>query len=68
MLSNFEILNFNEKAAEEYGQIYAEFQKAGKPIGQMDALIAGHAKSQNCTLVTNNLSELKRVKNLNLEN
>lgn len=68
MLSNFHILKFDEKAAEEYGQIYAELQKAGKPIGQMDALIAGHARSQNCVLVTNNLKEFKRVKNLNIEN
>jgi len=38
------------------------------PIGPYDLLIAGLARSQNITLVTNNTKEFERVDGLRLEN
>jgi len=38
-----EIADFDEKAAQEYGAIRAELERAGKPIGSMDMLIGAHA-------------------------
>lgn len=67
-LSPFRILPFTEKASLEYGKICAFLQKQGTPIGTMDMLIAGHAKSENLTLVTNNIREFKRIPDLKLEN
>jgi tRNA(fMet)-specific endonuclease VapC len=66
-LSPIEILNFDDLAAEEYGKIRADLEKNGTPIGPMDMLIAGHAKSRNLILVTNNTREFIRVEGLSLE-
>ena len=56
------------KAAEEYGRIRADLEKKGTPIGPLDMMIAGHAKSLGYTVVTNNLGEFKRVEGLQYEN
>lgn len=66
-LSPITILQFDEYAAEEYGRIKAELEKKGTPIGPMDTLIAGHAKSRGLILVTNNTREFKRVAGLTVE-
>ena len=58
-----EIALFDEKAANIYGQVRAEFEKSGMPIGSMDTLIAAHALSQDVILVTNNTKEFRRVQN-----
>ena len=39
----------------------------GTPIGPMDMLIAGHARSERLILVTNNTREFFRVEDLDLE-
>lgn len=68
MLANIEILSFDSLAAEQYGKIKANLEIKGTPIGQLDTMIAGHAKAIDCTLVTNNTNEFIRVDNLKLEN
>ena len=55
-------------AAEEYGRIRADLEKKGTPIGPLDMMIAGHAKSLGYTVVTNNVGEFKRVEGLQHEN
>jgi len=62
------ILDFDEAAAERYGEIRADLEKEGLIIGSNDFLIAAHALSQNHILVSNNLREFNRVKNLRTEN
>lgn len=68
LLSNIEILNFDANAAEFYGKIRADLEKQGTPIGPLDMMIAGHAKSLNYTVVTNNTKEFNRVPGLKFEN
>ena len=68
LLANIEIMNFDSLAAESYGKIRADLEKAGTPIGPLDMLIAGHAKSLGFTLVTNNTREFERAAGLKLEN
>ena len=68
LLSNIEILDFDMKAAEEYGRIRADLEKKGTPIGPLDMMIAGHAKSLGYTVVTNNVGEFQRVEGLQYEN
>ena len=68
LLANIEIMNFDSSAAESYGLIRADLEKRGKPIGSLDMMIAGHAKSLGYTVVTNNTREFIRVNGLNLEN
>lgn len=68
LLSNIEILNFDANAAESYGKIRADLEKQGTSIGPLDIMIAGHAKSLNYTVVTNNTKEFNRVPGLKFEN
>lgn len=68
LLANIEIMNFDSLAAEGYGKIRADLEKAGTPIGPLDMMIAGHAKALGYTVVTNNTKEFARVKGLKLEN
>ena len=66
-LSPITILEFNYYAAEEYGKIRADFERKGTPIGSLNMLITGHAKSKNLILVTNNTREFFRIEELNIE-
>jgi tRNA(fMet)-specific endonuclease VapC len=62
-----EILPFDEAAAIVYGGIRAQLERAGKPIGSLDNLIAAQAVSENLVLATNNTKEFCRVPNLRVE-
>lgn len=66
-LSIVEILDFDSSAATEYGKIRADLKRKGTPIGNMDMLIAAHAKSENLIIVTHNTREFERVEGLKLE-
>ena len=68
LLANIEILNFDAAAAESYGKIRADLERQGTPIGSLDMMIAGHARSLGYTVVTNNTREFSRVQELKLEN
>ena len=68
LLSNIEIIDFDSNAADEYGNIRAALEKAGTPIGPLDMMIAGHARSLSYTVVTNNVREFERVSGLRIEN
>ena len=62
------VLPFEARAAHAYGVLRAQLQKAGKLIGPLDMLIAGHAISLGAMLVTNNVREFSRVPGLRTEN
>lgn len=62
------VLDYGQKAAGHYGDIRADLERKGTPIGVNDLHIAGHARSEGLTLVTNNLREFERVEGLRLEN
>jgi tRNA(fMet)-specific endonuclease VapC len=50
--------------AEKYGEIRHTLEVAGKTIGAMDLLIAGHALALQATLVTNDTAHFSRVPGL----
>jgi len=62
------ILPFDDAAVWAYGNLGAELERKGTPIGALDTMIAAHALSQQSTLVTNNTREFARVPGLALEN
>lgn len=62
-----EVADFDESTAVAYGQICADLEKKGMPIGSMDLLIAAHALSLDVVLITNNTREFGRVPNLKIE-
>jgi len=63
-----DIFDFDSEAATEYGSVRAKLENAGTPVGALDTLIAAHAKSLDCILVTNNEREFSRVNGLKVEN
>jgi len=67
-LAIMDIKHFDENAAREYGVVKKNLKDKGCLIGPMDMLIGAHAKSQNMTLVTNNVDEFSRIKGLSVEN
>ncbi|MHC4795947.1 MAG: type II toxin-antitoxin system tRNA(fMet)-specific endonuclease VapC [Planctomycetota bacterium] len=63
-----EVVDYNDLAAKEYGEIRASLEQVGRTLGALDTLIAAHARALKVTLVTNNEREFKRVADLKLEN
>lgn len=57
-----------ELTGKTYGNMRAQLEKKGTPIGNNDLWIAAHALSIGVTLVTNNTKEFQRVPKLKLEN
>jgi tRNA(fMet)-specific endonuclease VapC len=62
------LVDLDRSAAADAAIIRAELERKGLPIGPYDLLIAGLARSQNMTLVTNNTKEFEKVDGLRLEN
>ena len=67
-LAPIEVLPFDDRAALRYGPLRAHLERQGTPVGSLDLLIAAHALSLECVLVTNNESEFKRIPGLKVEN
>lgn len=53
-LAPFEILDFDDNDAEQFGILRAQLKKQGRLIGPYDMLIAGQAIAKKLMLVTNN--------------
>lgn len=60
-------LSFDDRCAEEAGQIRADLAAQGNPIGPNDVLIAATARAYDVVLVTHNTGEFSRVTGLRLE-
>lgn len=61
-----EILAFGEDDAAHAGDIRAELERIGKPIGAYDVLIAAQVRSRKAMLVTANTREFDRVPGLDV--
>ncbi len=60
-LPAFLSLPFDDRAALVYGQVRADLEAKGTPIGPNDYMIAAIALANGLTLVTHNTSEFSRV-------
>lgn len=67
-LSAVPVLPFDVPADGGYGDIRAELEAAGRPIGSNDLLIAAHAHTLGATVVTANVGEFRRIRGLRVEN
>jgi tRNA(fMet)-specific endonuclease VapC len=65
-LLRVEVLPWNSAAANRYAEIRAALERSGKPMGNMDMLIAAHALSVEAVLVTHD-RVFRRVKGLKIE-
>ncbi len=67
-LARLVVMDYDRRAAEHTGQLRAELQKHGTPIGPYDQMIAGHARGLGLVVVTNNEREFTRVPGIRIEN
>jgi len=66
-LDRLAILDWTNEVTRHYARIRADLERSGKPIGNMDLLIASHAVSQGMTVITNNLKHFSKVPGLKVE-
>lgn len=64
LAGDLEVLPFDDEDARTSGEIRAELEIAGKRIGAYDTLIGGQCLRHGFTMVTNNMSEFSRIRNL----
>jgi tRNA(fMet)-specific endonuclease VapC len=63
-----DVVLFEAPADAAYGLIRARLEKAGRPIGGNDLLIAAQAIALGYVLVTGNQKEFVRIEDLTCEN
>jgi tRNA(fMet)-specific endonuclease VapC len=68
LLQTIEVLPLDGDVDRAYAEVRAMLESAGRPSGANDLLIAAHAVNEDCTLVTNNVSEFVHVAGLVVEN
>ena len=68
VLSALEVLPLEAPADTTYGALRARLEKAGRPIGANDLLIAAQALTLGYTIVTDNEKEFAQIKDLPREN
>jgi tRNA(fMet)-specific endonuclease VapC len=66
-LSIFNIINFDDSDAIDYGRLKTDLRKEGRIIGPIDMLLAAQALNKELIFVTNNVKEFERVKGLKIE-
>lgn len=65
---NLRILPFDHAAAETYGRIRAELERAGTPLAEPDLRIGSIALTRDLTVVTGNTRHFSRIPGLRVEN
>ena len=68
LFSSIHILDFTSGDAEITAITRAQLKQQGRPIGAYDILIAGVAMNNNLILVSSNLKEFARLRNLKIVN
>lgn len=68
VLGALEVLPLEPPTDESYGDIRAELERRGQPIGANDLWIAAQCRTLGYTLVTANEGEFRRVEGLVVEN
>ncbi|MGA8492112.1 MAG: type II toxin-antitoxin system VapC family toxin [Terriglobales bacterium] len=65
-LLRVEVLPWDSDAAQQYAQVRADLERTGKPIGNLDPMIAAQALAAQVVLVTHD-HMFRRVKRLQIE-
>jgi tRNA(fMet)-specific endonuclease VapC len=63
----FPVLEFDREDARHAGEIRAMLATSGTPIGPFDVLIGGQARARGLTLMSRNVREFERIKDLAIE-
>lgn len=67
-LEKIDVVPLGPPADDRYALVREFLERAGTPISANDMLIAAHALALDCTLVTDNEREFRRVPGLRVEN
>lgn len=67
-LETIPVMSFEPDADQHYADLRAALERSGELISANDMWIAAHALALDCTLVTGNEREFRRVPGLRLEN
>ncbi len=67
-LASLTIWPFTEEAAEEYGRLAAELRRIGRPMQQVDIMIAAIVRTLGDCVVVSKDSDLAAVPRLTVEN
>ncbi len=62
-----EVIDIDLATALRFGSLRGEMLDAGRPLPDMDALIAATALQENMTLVTHNVADFEAVPDLRIE-
>ena len=65
--AGYEVAPIDAEVVKRAATVQGKLFRQGCPIGQADALIAGHALVHDCVLVTHNTREFSRVEGLEVE-
>jgi tRNA(fMet)-specific endonuclease VapC len=68
LLPNLPVLPFDLPAARQYGEVRADLERQGTPIGDADLRIAAVARVHGLTVITGNIRHFQRVPGLPVEN
>lgn len=66
-ISVFNVINFDDSDAINYGRLKAKLKKKGRIIGPIDMLLAAQTLNKDMIFVTNNAREFERVEGLRIE-
>ncbi len=66
-VSKNKVLPVTKHSVSISAEIYAKLRKEGKPLDDIDILIAGIAFANNLILVTHNRNHFERIKKLRIE-
>jgi len=67
LIADLGILEFDDKAAWLFGQITAHLQNIGRPVGDMDVLIAATAMVAGHSIITRDISHFANIPQLTVE-
>lgn len=68
LLRRLEVLPWQAPVDQVYAELRAQLETRGRPIGANDLLIAAHAVTLGCTMVTDNEREFAAIRELRCEN
>lgn len=68
LVKRLELVPIDERVSRRYGEIRADLERCGTPIGANDLWIAAQGSALGVTVVTDNQKEFNRVPGLRTEN
>ena len=67
MLNAIKVLELDLESSRKASEILSRLIREGEPIDLRDAIIAGIALTNGCTLITRNTEHFKRITGLSIE-